>query len=148
MRYRMFFGWIKTAMIVVIVLAGAAIIVLDSVMMSGAVPAFSTANVTVAAGSLAAAALIFHRDGSFSALGGVPWYYMLGGALGLVITLTVMLGMHALTPATAVSIIDIQRTPQPESPVSKQPAPLFPAVAEQSIRRLLDSTFRLNVRHP
>lgn len=58
MRYRMFFGWIKTAMIVVIVLAGAAIIVLDSVMMSGAVPAFSTANVTVAAVSLAAAALI------------------------------------------------------------------------------------------
>ena len=52
-----------------------------------------------------AAVLIFHRDGSFSALGGTNWLYMLGGVLGLVITLTVMLGMHALTPATAVSII-------------------------------------------
>ena len=54
---------------------------------------------------LALAVLVFHRDGSFSALGGTNWLYMLGGVLGLVITLTVMLGMHALKPATAVSII-------------------------------------------
>ena len=53
----------------------------------------------------AAAVLLFHRDGSFSALGEANWFYMLGGVLGLVITLTVMLGMHSLTPATAVSVI-------------------------------------------
>ena len=52
-----------------------------------------------------AAVLLFHRDGSFSALGETNWFYMLGGVLGLVITLTVMLGMHSLTPATAVSVI-------------------------------------------
>ena len=59
----------------------------------------------LAAAVLALGVLIFHRDGSFSALGETNWLYMLGGVLGLVITLTVMLGMHALTPATAVSII-------------------------------------------
>ena len=65
----------------------------------------ANAFVQVTAALLAAAVLIFHRDGSFSALSGTPWYYALGGVLGLVITLTVMLGMHSLTPATAVSII-------------------------------------------
>lgn len=57
-RFRMFFGWIKTALIGVIILAGAAIIALDAVMLSGVVPAFTTANTAVAATSLAAAALI------------------------------------------------------------------------------------------
>ncbi len=65
----------------------------------------ANAFVQVTAAILAAAVLIFHRDGSFSALGEVNWLYMLGGVLGLIITLTVMLGMHSLTPATAVSII-------------------------------------------
>lgn len=65
----------------------------------------ANAFVQVTAALLAAAVLIFHRDGSFSALSTTPWYYALGGVLGLVITLTVMLGMHSLTPATAVSII-------------------------------------------
>lgn len=65
----------------------------------------ANAFVQVTAALLAAAVLIFHRDGSFSALSQTPWYYALGGVLGLVITLTVMLGMHSLTPATAVSII-------------------------------------------
>ena len=45
-------------MVIAIALAGTAIVVLDAVMISGAVPAFETANVTVAAVSLAAAALI------------------------------------------------------------------------------------------
>ena len=54
----MFFGWIKTALILLVALAGAAIIVLDSLMVSGTVAALETANVTVAAVSLAAAALI------------------------------------------------------------------------------------------
>lgn len=58
MTFRMFFGWIKTCMVIAITLAGTAIVVLDAVMISGAVPAFETANVTVAAVSLAAAALI------------------------------------------------------------------------------------------
>lgn len=65
----------------------------------------ANAFVQATAAVLAAAVLIFHRDGSFSALGEVNRFYMLGGVLGLIITLTVMLGMRALTPATAVSII-------------------------------------------
>ena len=65
----------------------------------------ANAFVQASAAALAAAVLIFHRDGSFSALGETNWFYTLGGALGLVITLTVMLGMRALTPATAVSVI-------------------------------------------
>ena len=59
MTFRMFFGWVKTAMLVLIALAGAAIVALDAVMISGAVPAFETSNVTVAAVSLVAAVLIF-----------------------------------------------------------------------------------------
>ena len=65
----------------------------------------ANAFVQATAAALAAAALLFHRDGSFAALGSAPWYSWFGGALGLVITLTVMLGMRALTPATAVSVI-------------------------------------------
>ena len=48
------------------------------------------------AAALAAAALLFHRDGSFAALGSAPWYSWFGGALGLVITLTVMLGSSGM----------------------------------------------------
>ena len=57
MKFRMFFGIVKTALIALIAVAGAAIIVLDAIMVSGAVPAFETANVTVAAVSLVAAVL-------------------------------------------------------------------------------------------
>ena len=56
-----------------------------------------------------AAALLFYRTGSFQALGGAPWYCMLGGALGLVITLTVMLGIGALSPTVAISAILISQ---------------------------------------
>lgn len=59
MTFRMFFGWVKTAMLALIALAGAAIVALDAVMISGAVPAFETSNVTVAAVSMVAAVLIF-----------------------------------------------------------------------------------------
>lgn len=45
--------------------------------------------------ALAMIALLFWRQGSFSALGSVSRLYWLGGALGLVITLTVMLGIKA-----------------------------------------------------
>ena len=65
----------------------------------------ANAFVQATAAVLAAAVLLVHRDGSFAALGGTSWLYVLGGALALVITLTVMLGMSALTPATAVSVI-------------------------------------------
>ncbi len=94
--------------ILISILAGAAMSVqgVMNTRLGEGIGAFeANAFVQATAAALAAAALIFHRDGSFSALGGVPWYYMLGGALGLVITLTVMLGMRVLTPATAVSII-------------------------------------------
>lgn len=54
-------------------------------------------------------ALFVHRTGSFSQLGSVPWYYMLGGVLGLVITVTVMLGIGALSPTVAISVILISQ---------------------------------------
>ena len=51
------------------------------------------------------AALCFYRTGSFAAIGTVPWYCLLGGVLGLVITITVMLGIGALSPTVARSVI-------------------------------------------
>ena len=53
--------------------------------------------------ALAMIALLFWRQGSFSAL--VSRLYWLGGALGLVITLTVMLGIKSLGTTVAISII-------------------------------------------
>jgi len=47
--------------------------------------------------------------GSLGSLAQTPWYYWLGGVLGLVITLTVMLGIGSLSPAVAVSIILISQ---------------------------------------
>jgi transporter family-2 protein len=35
----------------------------------------------------------------------MPWYYWMGGVLGLAITLTVMLGIQNLTPTVAISTI-------------------------------------------
>ena len=55
--------------------------------------------------ALAMIALLFWRQGSFSALGSVSRLYWLGGALGLVITLTVMLGIESLGTTVAISII-------------------------------------------
>lgn len=65
----------------------------------------ANAFVQATAAVLAAAALLVHRDGSFAALADTSPVYMLGGVLGLIITLTVMLGMRALSPAVAVSVI-------------------------------------------
>lgn len=69
------------------------------------------ANVLVqcTAALLSALALLVYRTGSFSSLGEVPWYYMLGGVLGLVITVTVMLGIGALSPTVAISVILISQ---------------------------------------
>ena len=59
--------------------------------------------------ALALIVLLFWRQGSFSALGGVNKLYWLGGVLGLVITLTVMLGIKSLGTTVAVSIILISQ---------------------------------------
>jgi transporter family-2 protein len=44
-------------------------------------------------------------NGSFSAVTSVNKLYLFGGVLAMVITVTVMLGMGRLTPATAVTVI-------------------------------------------
>lgn len=53
-------------------------------------------------------ALIFGK-GSFNALFKVPWYYLLGGVLGVVITVTVMLGIGKISPTVAISVILISQ---------------------------------------
>lgn len=59
--------------------------------------------------ALALIALIFWRQGSFTALGSVNKLYWLGGVLGIVITLTVMLGIKSLGTTVAVSLILISQ---------------------------------------
>lgn len=59
--------------------------------------------------ALALAVLVFYRQGSFSELGSVNKLYWLGGVLGLVITLTVMLGIKNLGTTLAISIILISQ---------------------------------------
>ncbi len=59
--------------------------------------------------ALALCVLIFYRQGSFASLGQVNKLYWLGGLLGLVITLTVMLGIKNLGTTLAVSIILISQ---------------------------------------
>ena len=65
------------------------------------------ANVLVqcTAAVLSLLALFFYRTGSFAALGETPQLYWLGGILGLVITVTVMLGIKNLSPTVAISVI-------------------------------------------
>ena len=58
---------------------------------------------------LALIVLWFAGKGDFKALGQTPWFYWLGGVLGLVITLTVMLGIGSLSPTVAISIILISQ---------------------------------------
>lgn len=58
---------------------------------------------------LSLAVLLFYRQGSFSQLGSVNKLYWLGGVFGLVITLTVMLGIKNLGPTVAISIILISQ---------------------------------------
>ena len=59
--------------------------------------------------ALALIVLIFWRQGSFTALGQVNKLYWLGGVLGIVITLTVMLGIKSLGTALSISIILISQ---------------------------------------
>lgn len=59
--------------------------------------------------ALALIVLLFYRQGSFAELGQVNKLYWLGGVLGLVITLTVMLGIKNLGTTLAISIILISQ---------------------------------------
>lgn len=59
--------------------------------------------------ALALAVLMFWRQGSFSQLGHVSKLYWLGGVLGIVITVTVMLGIKSLGTTLAVSVILISQ---------------------------------------
>jgi transporter family-2 protein len=54
---------------------------------------------------LSAAAVLLLGKGSFAALAHTNRLYLLGGVLGMVITLTVMLAMKGLGPTVAVCII-------------------------------------------
>ena len=54
------------------------------------------------------AMLLFGR-GSLRAIGEVPRYYLFGGALGFIITLTVILSIKGLSPTAAISIILISQ---------------------------------------
>lgn len=69
----------------------------------------ANAVVQGAAFVLALIALIFWRQGSFTALGSVNKLYWLGGVLGIVITLTVMLGIKSLGTTVAISVILISQ---------------------------------------
>lgn len=50
-------------------------------------------------------ALWFLGKGDFKAIGSVNKFYLLGGVLGIVITITVMLAIGKLTPTVAISTI-------------------------------------------
>lgn len=50
-------------------------------------------------------AMLIFGKGNFSALKEVNLIYLTGGLLGVIITITVMLGISKLTPATAISVI-------------------------------------------
>lgn len=65
----------------------------------------ANAFVQCGAALLSLAALAVWHPGDFSALGETPKLYWLGGALGLVITITVMLGIRDLSPTVSISVI-------------------------------------------
>ncbi|QAT49322.1 DMT family transporter [Caproiciproducens sp. NJN-50] len=54
-------------------------------------------------------ALLFLGKGNFAELGGVNKIYLLGGFLGIVITVTVMLAIKGLGPTVAISVILISQ---------------------------------------
>ncbi len=58
---------------------------------------------------LSLAAVWILGKGNFSAISGVNKLYLLGGVLGLVITITVMLGIKDLSPTVSISIILISQ---------------------------------------
>lgn len=76
----------------------------------------SNAWVQGTAFALSLLAMWIWGKGSFRELGQTPKIYLLGGALGLVITLTVMLAIGRLSPTVAISTILIaQLSSRPSS---------------------------------
>lgn len=69
----------------------------------------ANALVQCTAAVLSLAALLFARDGGFAQLGQTNRLYWFGGVLGLVITVTVMLGIKKLSPTVAISVILISQ---------------------------------------
>ena len=65
----------------------------------------ANALVQCTAAALSLLVLLVYRTGSFAALGETPKLYWFGGVLGLVITVTVMLGIRNLSPTVAISVI-------------------------------------------
>ena len=69
----------------------------------------ANAVVQCTAAALSLAALAVYHTGNFSALAGTPKLYWFGGVLGLVITVTVMLGIRDLSPTVSISVILISQ---------------------------------------
>ncbi len=69
----------------------------------------ANALVQCTAAVLSLAALVVSHGGSFAALGETPKLYWFGGVLGLVITVTVMLGIRDLSPTVSISVILISQ---------------------------------------
>ncbi len=69
----------------------------------------SNAYVQGTAFALAFLASIFFGKGNFREITQVKWPYLLGGAFGLVITLTVMMAIGRLSPTVAISVILISQ---------------------------------------
>ena len=69
----------------------------------------ANALVQCTAAVLSLLALLISHSGSFAALSQTPKLYWFGGVLGLVITVTVMLGIKNLSPTVSISIILISQ---------------------------------------
>ncbi|MGN1001846.1 MAG: DMT family transporter [Oscillospiraceae bacterium] len=69
----------------------------------------ANALVQCSAALLSLLALLVWRDGSFAQIGGVNKFYLFGGVFGLIITVTVMLGIRDLSPTVSISIILISQ---------------------------------------
>jgi len=69
----------------------------------------SNAFVQCTAAVLSLLALVFYRTGSFAEIGSAPKFYLLGGLFGLIITVTVMLGIKNLSPTVSISVILISQ---------------------------------------
>ena len=70
---------------------------------------WSNAIVQCTAAALSLLALVFYRDGSLAAIGETNKFYWFGGVFGLIITITVMLGIRSLSPTVSISIILISQ---------------------------------------
>ena len=69
----------------------------------------ANALVQCTAAALSLLVLLFYHPGDLAALRETPKLYWLGGILGLVITVTVMLGIKNLSPTVSISAILISQ---------------------------------------